>query len=515
MKNFLKSAILLILLLIISKFLGIIREVLLAQKFATSYITDAYIVAISLPTVIFTIFASGFSNSYVSVFMRIKSDRRYTFFNNTFYTLVVISIIISLICFFSSEWLVKILAPGFNGKDRLLTIFFVKIIVFYLPLYTAFNILSAHLMSNEKFFLTNFCNFIVANIIIILSIVFASIKNPNILIYGYVISMAVPVAILLIVFIKNKELKYNFSVNIKDNDFKQLFKIAFPLGLSSFVNQINGVIDKIFASLSESGIMSALSYANRLQILPYSLIISSFLTLLKPALNRNFANKDIKKAICNGQFIILSSFYTCIPISFFLYKFSFPIVSLLLERGIFSSKSTFLVSTCLSYYAIGIPFYACREIITSILAANYKQKSILKNTVLCVVLNIVLNLIFTKIIGYKGLPLSTSLIGVFSCVLMIYDLKRLNIMIFTKKVTKEIGKISLNAIIVVTFSNFLYEILKDKLNYNVVVYISFIFGFIYIIFSFIFKIKIIEYMYKKLIKNRILSNRKNTTYKLP
>ena len=80
MKKIVKSALLMAAMMLVSKVLGLLREVFLAQQFGTSYIVDAYTVACTLPTVLFTLFASGFSNSYLPVYMRINEAERKNYF---------------------------------------------------------------------------------------------------------------------------------------------------------------------------------------------------------------------------------------------------------------------------------------------------------------------------------------------------------------------------------------------------------------------------------------------------
>ena len=82
MKKIVKSALLVVVMMLISKVLGLLREIFLAQQFGTSYIVDAYTVACTLPTVLFTLFASGFSNSYLPVYMRINEPEKKNFFFN-------------------------------------------------------------------------------------------------------------------------------------------------------------------------------------------------------------------------------------------------------------------------------------------------------------------------------------------------------------------------------------------------------------------------------------------------
>ena len=119
--------------LFISKVLGIVREMALAYSFGISYIVDAYTVSIAVPGVIFGIYASGFSQSYIPACMAIRPDERNKFFSSTMTILTVVSLLVAVGCFWGSENLADIMAPGVSLRTRELIIYFIRGISFMLP----------------------------------------------------------------------------------------------------------------------------------------------------------------------------------------------------------------------------------------------------------------------------------------------------------------------------------------------------------------------------------------------
>ena len=88
------SALAVTLLLILSKLLGFIRELTLAYQFGTSYIVDVYTACITLPSVLFAMYAYGISDAYIPVYMRIKEEPdRDAFFSNVLSVFSVISVL--------------------------------------------------------------------------------------------------------------------------------------------------------------------------------------------------------------------------------------------------------------------------------------------------------------------------------------------------------------------------------------------------------------------------------------
>ena len=442
MKKIVKSALLVVVMMLISKILGLLREIFLAQQFGTSYIVDAYTVACTLPTVLFTLFASGFSNSYLPVYMRINNpEKKNFFFNNLVSLLTAFSLVLMVVCLLASAQIAKILAPGFNEETYNLTVRFVQGIVFYLPFYTAFNIFTAQATAYEDFIASNFCDFIVCNVVVIISIVLATPETPMVLIYGYVISMAVATGLMGLRLKQKKYVRFSFAFKINDSSFLQICSLALPMGIAMLTNQINSVVDKMFSSALGEGITSALSYANKVQLIPYSLITSIFLSLCLPRMNMCFANGDNKTGLSYSKRALAIALFIAVPVIFAIFAFSEPMIALLFERGAFDSEATHVTAACLVCYALGMPFYAFREIAAKTLTAVLQQKQVLKNTIIAVAVNILLNFIFVKLLGYKGLALATSVAGFCAAVLMNVDLKKNQLVILEKTMLVDLLKI--------------------------------------------------------------------------
>lgn len=497
MNKLAKSAVFVAVLMVVAKILGLLKEVLLAHQFGTSYIVDAYTIACSLPTVMFTMFASGFSNSYLPVYMRVDGkDKRNDFFRNVITILTVISIAFSLICIIFSRQLTFVMAPGFDEKSAELTSIFIKILAIYLPFFTAFNILTAHLSANENFVASQFCDTIIVNIIISVAIVLASPENPYILVIGYVLAMVTATVTLFIYMTRRKYIRFAPRLKLNDADFKMLVSLAIPLGISMLVGQLNAVVDRIFSTSLGSGVTSALGYAHRVEVLPYSFIATIFLTLCKPRMNACFAKGDNEGGMVYAKRAFLVAIYAAIPIVFGFILFASPIIRLIFERGAFDSESTKLTASCLIFYAIGMPFYATRDVTTAVLGAKYKQKLILVNTIVAVVSNIVLNFVLVGVLEHRGLALATSLSGLCSCAVMLVFLKKMKLKLFDKTQISDISKILLCTVVSILPVWYMFQHLKNFVDDRLlVIFCALIAIVVYLFLGVLVNIKILKWVY--------------------
>ena len=443
MKNLAKSATVVVIILLLSKGLGFIREILLAYQFGTSYIVDAYTASTALPNVLFSLFASGFSNAYITVYTRIPDDKaRRNFFNNAITCLAVSSLILAVVCCLFSPQLTHFLAPGFDETATALLTRFIRIIVIGLPFMTIFSMISAQLGSRESFIFTNFCDFIVVNLLIIAAILLATADHPEVLIYGEAFSWAIAGLLLGSYAWKRHGIRYRPAVAVRDPYFIMLCKLGLPLGASRLITEINGVSDRIFASMLGEGVTSALSYANRVQLIFYTLTTSVFLSVCYPRMNRCFAEGDHEQGMYYVRKALMLAAYISIPAAGGLFIFAKPVTALLFQRGSFTADSTAVTAGCLAFYALGIPFYALRETAAKALGANMQQRKIMKNTAISVVFNILLNLALYRPLGHIGLALATSLTGVVVSVLAIGDLRKIGLFLFERGQVSDFLKIS-------------------------------------------------------------------------
>ena len=431
LKNLARSASATALLLSISKILGFAREVFLADRFGTTYIADAYVIAASLPSVLFALFASGFTQSFIPSYVRADPKNKARFFSNT----------CSVIAF--RQNIVSLLAPGFSAEPAALTARFIAVISFYLPIFTIFNVLTAYLAAQEDFIPGGFCDFILVNLVLIASILIATPQRPMILAYGYVASMILALAVLWAYARRKHGLRWEPVLDLHDRDFRHLCTLAIPLGLSLMADQINGVVDRMFASGLGEGVTSALSYANRVQSILLTLTTTIFIQVCYPRMNLYFAAGEKEKGSGYVQRALLIACYTSIPLVVMFALYAQPIVSLIFHRGAFSDESTAVTSVCLTLYALGIPFFAFRTILTNTLAANMRQKLILRNTVITVASNIALDFLLVRIWGYRGLALATSLSGALAASLMYRDIRTLNLPVFTRRQAADVVKYTL------------------------------------------------------------------------
>lgn len=494
------SALAVTLLLILSKLLGFIRELTLAYQFGTSYIVDVYTACITLPSVLFAMYAYGISDAYIPVYMRIKEEPdRDAFFSNVLSVFSVISVFVSLLCFVGAKRISTLLAPGFDAQAQALLIHFIRLISPVFPVLMGQSLFSAQLQAKERFVFTNFCAFIVVNIVEIAGILLASKAAPDIMIYGYLLSGLTAVILLSGYAIRKTGLHYTPCLQLQNPRFFLLCRMAIPLGISRLVNQLNGVVDRVFASTLGEGVISALSYADKIQLIFYSLTTSVFLSVCYPQINSYFAKGNIEGGLYFIRKAFMLAVYLSLPVMGGLFLFSKPLVAFLLERGNFSADSTAMTADCLAFYALGVPFYALRQIGTQALSAHMEQRKILKNTVISVSCNILLDFLLAYSLGYIGLAAATSLAGLIASILVLFDLRKLEMRVLDRTQMPQFLKILTASLISLLLCWCCYHILLNILGNSLSLMIAGCTAIVsYICLSVMLRIEIFIWLYVRL-----------------
>ena len=129
-----RTVLLVMIITILSKFLGFGREVALSYVYGASAVTDAYLISQTIPYVIFSFVSAGIATGFIPLYSRILNERgqleanRYT--NNLSNALLlVISIVVGFVLLFTQP-IVKLFATGFGGETLELAINFTRISVF-------------------------------------------------------------------------------------------------------------------------------------------------------------------------------------------------------------------------------------------------------------------------------------------------------------------------------------------------------------------------------------------------
>ena len=492
------------------KFLGFIRELVLSYFFGTSGISDAYLISQQIPSVIFEFVGAGISTCFIPIYFKVlhsKDQKRAYIFTNkiTTLTLCFSTFIIGIVMVFA-PYVVKLFASGFTGETLDYASTFTRICIVSLYFSTFVFIYGAFLQANNKFMPSSF-SAVILSICVLISIILGAKVNVWLISIGS--CLAVGVRIFFIVPASHKiGLRTKLNFQWKDDNVKEFFVLMIPVILGTSVNEINTLIDRTIASQIAIGGISALTYANSMLQLATGGIVQPFSTVVYPQITDSVHKGEKESAISLLSRMINVLLLLLIPIMVGILFYSKPIISLLFSRGAFNDQALEMTSDAFRFYSIGLCFIGLREMLSRFYYACEDTKTPMINSSVGLIINVVLNLTLSRIIGLRGLALATSFSAIVTSILLIASMKKkLRVKLLNIDFTDVIKMVLASMIMgIVSYQIYIHVFNASRIGLITSIVIAII---IYIICAAFFKMK--STIEVKVIVGKILHRKKDST----
>lgn len=438
----LKAAWIIAVVTIVSKLIGFIRDIIIANYYGASLVSDAYYYAYQIPSLSLILLGGvggPFHSATVAVFSKLipdlkeKPQEAVNKLYSTFMTATTIFfLILSAIMFIFPRQIMGLIISSGSADMINLAAEHLKIMTPLLIIGGIVGIYYGILIIYRQFMLPNLSPIIMSAAII--GIVVASAPNDQ---KGYALAWATTIGAILQLVIQYPNVrklgflwKPNFQFTNNPN-FKEIMELLFPAVLSSTVGQIHIYVDMFFTSSISEGAWTAIGYANRVFQFPVGILVTAFLVPLFPIFARLVADKDmdgIKTYFNKGVGVL---FFVGIPIIIGILTVGMDAVRLIFERGAFDADATFMVTEALWFLSVSILPYVFRDSITRVYYSFNDSKTPFIVAFSSIVLKYILNVIFINKMhmGIGGITLSTSLVTLFNaCVLgaLIYKKVRMD-----------------------------------------------------------------------------------------
>ena len=176
------TALVLMLIILTSKITGFFRDIVLAQTFGAGEITDAYLTALNIPVVLFDGISAALGTTFIPIYFKIKSSKGQEEVNK--FTSNILNIVIGVIF---APYIVKIFAVGFKGDVFDLTVNYSKILIFSMVFIAINGLVSSYLVASGNVYISGAIT-IPFNIFVIIAIIFASVTESYVMVYGTLIA---------------------------------------------------------------------------------------------------------------------------------------------------------------------------------------------------------------------------------------------------------------------------------------------------------------------------------------
>lgn len=421
-----KSALLIVVFTLGSKFLGFFREVLIASRYGSGLETDTFFVALTATGLITTFLSSAISTTFIPVLSEIESKEgkkgKVEHTNNMINVVFAISIILVIGGYLAAPLIVRLLAKGFQDGQFDLAVQLTRLGLPMILFGGIIGVFTGYLQSEQRFTSTAASGFPL-NSVYIIFLVFLSSRFG---IKGLMVAAVLAVGSQFLIQIPEARsigYTYKFKFDLKDKYITKVILLSLPVLVGVAINDLNAIIDRTLASSLVSGSISALSYANKLNGLILGVFITAITTVIFPLLSKetNTGNMPgLKKIMSYGVNLVL---LITVPATVGLMVLATPIVEIAFQRGAFDAAATLMTSQALVFYTLGLVAMALKLLLTRVYYSLQDTKTPMVNGAISVALNVILNLILVKYMAHSGLALATSIATTVATFILLFGLK--------------------------------------------------------------------------------------------
>jgi putative peptidoglycan lipid II flippase len=419
----LRSGLLVGVMTMLSRVLGLARDVVFAHTIGASAGADAFFVAFKIPNFLRRLFAEGaFAQAFVPVLSEYREKGSMEAVKGLIdrvcgclgFSLLLITIIVVV----AAPLVTLVFAPGFwNDPFKLaLTQEMLRITFPYLLLISLTGFAGAVLNSYDRFAIPAITP-VFLNLCLISAAVWVSpyFDQPVIAIaWGVLVAGMVQLAFQL-PFLWKIHLLPAPKVDFADPGVKRVLLLMAPAIFGVSVSQINLLLDTVLASFLPTGSVSWLYYSDRLVELPLGVFAIAIGTVILPSLSRQYVGEDTKKFGETIDWALRLILIISLPAAVALFLLATPILTVLFEYGKTNAHDIAMSALSLQAYTLGLMAFMLIKVLAPGYFARQDTKTPVKIGIIAMAVNMVFNLAlvipfhYLWQIGHVGLALATAL----------------------------------------------------------------------------------------------------------
>ncbi len=410
---------------IISKILGLVRDLVIAHYFGTGLAADAFNMAYLFTGNFFIVFGGiggPFYSSVIAYLPRLSGSDRPRFIRDLIFKTFMVLAALCLLLYFAKAYLLGFFIDAEAKPEYFdLSLRNIDVLLPLILICGPIGISFATLNYCKKYVEPSLSPGFVNLALIITVLLLGDFAN------GLALAIGTSIGGILSLLVQLPSLfACQHGVSSSSNPNDSFAKILAPILLTTATSQVMVFIDSFFCKELAEGSWTSLVLANRLIQMPLGVMLTAFMVPLFPRIgdlikenNKAEVMRLLKKTL--GFLSMLS--LPAVVIAFF---FAEPIIRILFERGAFDSSSTLMVSSTFSVLAIYVLPYIFKDSFTRTLYSFGDSQTALMVMIQSIFLKIAVNYVFVHYLGWglQGIALSTIVIAVYGALVLGLALKR-------------------------------------------------------------------------------------------
>jgi putative peptidoglycan lipid II flippase len=433
---------------LLSRILGLVRDMVLAYFFGSKMAADAFFVAFRIPNLLRRFFAEGsLTIAFIPVFTetltRKSKQDAFELARAVLTLLSLVLVVVTILGVLLSPWIVRIQAYGFgaSGAKYELTVLLTRITFPYIFLVSLVAFFMG-VLNSLRHFAAPAAAPILLNVGIIAGAMWISprLSEPIVGVAIGVIIGGILQVLLQIPWILQKGFSLRPLWMPGHPAVKRIGLLMVPAIFGSAIYQVNQFIGTLLASFLTQGSISWLYYADRIVEFPLGVFAIAISTAALPSLAKQVAGKDLSEFRETLGHSLRLVFFITTPATVGMIILRVPIIEVFFQRGAFDHLTTLMTAQALLFYSLGLWAFSASRVMLSAFYAFQDTKTPVQVATITMIANVLLSLLLMGPLRHGGLALALSLSSTVQLLLLIFILRARGDLLDLKSMVSSAGK---------------------------------------------------------------------------
>ena len=424
----------------LSRFLGLARDVVFARVIGAEALADVFFVAFKIPNFFRRLFAEGaFAQAFVPILGEYREKGSAAavrqLVSRVAGNLSLCLILLTLFIVVASPLMAAIFAPSWymdNPSKFAATSEMLRITFPYLLFISMTGLAGAVLNSYDRFAVPAFTPLLL-NLCLILAALFAAplFDQPAYALAWGVLLAGIVQFLFQLPFLKTIHMLPMPSVDWQDSGVKKVLALMAPAIFGVSVSQINLLLDTVLATFLPTGSVSWLYYSDRLSELPLGVFGIAIATVILPNLSRHHVAQSTQAFSQTLDWALKMILLIAVPAAVALILLAEPILVTLFYYGeVMTIRDMAMASLSLKAYAAGLIAFMLIKVLAPGFFARQDMRTPVRIGVIAMVMNMLFNLLLVIPlhsywqVGHLGLAAATSLSAFLNAILLYFALRK-------------------------------------------------------------------------------------------
>jgi putative peptidoglycan lipid II flippase len=440
MSRLLRSGAVISAMTMVSRVLGLLRDMIVARYFPVDGATDAFYVAFRIPNLLRRLFAEGaFSLAFVPVLSEYKTKQDEAtlkdLIDHVAGYLALILLAITVIGVVAAPVVMWVFAPGFGDKSDArpdLAVEMLRITFPYILFISLTAFVSGILNTFHKFAIPALTPALL-NVVMIAAAVWGApyFDEPILALAWGVFFAGIAQLVFQLPTLTRLGLLPRFRIRRGHEGVSRIMTLMLPTLFGSSIAQLNLLINTLLASFLAVGSISWLYYSDRFVELPLAIVGVALGTVILPKLSSDHAKADAEQFQHTMDWALRLGLLVSVPATLGLMLLAKPILATVMMHGAYGWQDVQMSSLSLMTYSLGLSGF----ILVKVLAPGFYSRQDTKTPVKIGMISIFANMALNVLIvlpwylsgtpgAHAGLALATALAGYVNAGLLFYNLHK-------------------------------------------------------------------------------------------